>query len=339
MKKLALILVAVTLLASLLTGCGLVEDKTITMVWYPNESGMDVKDARDEIGKIVAQATGKTVEHKLTTDYVIAIEAIVSGQADLAFMGAVGYIMANTRNAKVLPLVVNSGRSGTLSDAVYYSWMIVKEGNEGQYKTGDTFSLDNIAGKRFSFVSTASTSGFVVPAAAIVNHFSAKSPWQNIKQEDVTEGGQGKLFSAVLYGGSHQGSTFNVLSDRADIAATCDVCIANDIELVSGTHNQAGAVYRVRDTAPAPFNTMPGARFVLISSIPVLNAPFVVNTGTVNAKDLAALRTLFTSEEVTKNERIFIPSGSAFKGFYRQGQRFLVVDDAWFNPIRALGGK
>ena len=39
------------------------------MVWYPNESGNDLKAARDEIGKVIEEVTGKKVEHKLTTDY------------------------------------------------------------------------------------------------------------------------------------------------------------------------------------------------------------------------------------------------------------------------------
>jgi len=336
MKKLLFLIFTVGLLGSLLAGCAMFEDKTLTLVWYPNESVEHVAEARTEFGKLVEQATGKTVEHQLTTDYVIAIEAIVNGKADIAFMGATGYIMANNRNAKVLPLVVPSGRSGTLRDAIYYSWLITKEGNEGQFKAGDAFSLDNIAGKRMSFVSTASTSGWVVPGAGIRAHFSTQAPWQNLTQEDLAEGGPGKLFSAVMFGGSHQGSAFNVLAGRADIAAVCDSCIDNYIELVSGTHNQAGAVYRIKVGAPAPFDQMPGASFVVISSTPVLNAPFVINTNTVRQQDVEAIRNLLVSDEVANNPRVFVPSGAEFRGFFRQGQRFLAVDDAWFNPIREL---
>ena len=58
------------------------------MVWYPNESGEDMKSSRDEIGRLISEATGKKVEHQLTTDYAIAIETLVNNNADLAFMGA-----------------------------------------------------------------------------------------------------------------------------------------------------------------------------------------------------------------------------------------------------------
>lgn len=32
---------------------------TITLVWYPNESAEDYQGARDEIGRLIEQATGK----------------------------------------------------------------------------------------------------------------------------------------------------------------------------------------------------------------------------------------------------------------------------------------
>ncbi len=92
-------------------------DEKLTVVWYPNESGNDLKGARDEIGAMIEEATGRSVEHKLTTDYAIAIETIANGNAHLAFMGAQGYIEANNKNDKVQPLAVPSGPSGTLDDA------------------------------------------------------------------------------------------------------------------------------------------------------------------------------------------------------------------------------
>ena len=72
-------------------------DDVIKMVWYPNESGEDLKASRDEIGRMI-RGTGKKVEHQLTTDYAIAIETLVNNNADLAFMGAQGYIEAKNRN-------------------------------------------------------------------------------------------------------------------------------------------------------------------------------------------------------------------------------------------------
>ncbi|KAB2953463.1 PhnD/SsuA/transferrin family substrate-binding protein [Heliorestis acidaminivorans] len=343
MKKLLLVVAAMFLSLSILTGCSSEASKKdsgpIVMVWYPNESGEDLKSARDEYSRIIEEATGRKVEHRLTTDYVIAIETIANGNAHIAYMGAQGYIEANKKNNKVLPLFVNSGSSGTLDDAVYYSWLAVKKGNEDQYRNGSAFSIDNIEGKRFSFVSNNSTSGFRVPSAGIVNHFSQKDKWKNLQAEDLLEGGRNKLLSEVLYGGSHQGTTVNLLTDKADIASFCDTCVANYIEHASGTPNRPGAVYRIRQDADAPFTNLKGEEFVLISVTPVLNPPFVTNTDVLDEETQKALIAAFTSDEVKNNERIFVPKDSSFKGLFQKSsgnERFLDVKDEWFNPVREL---
>ncbi|UOE94892.1 MULTISPECIES: phosphate/phosphite/phosphonate ABC transporter substrate-binding protein [Bacillaceae] len=312
------------------------EGGTLTIAWLPNESGADIKAARDAIGKEIEEATGMKVEHQTTTDYIIAIEAIANGNADLAFLGAQGYVEAHTKNSNVLPLVVTSGASGTIDDAVYYSWLAVKNGNEDEYKNGDEFSIDNIAGKRFSFVSNSSTSGFKVPANGIVSHFTQMDEHKDLTDEDLLEGGD--FFSEVLYGGSHQGSAVNLITDKADVAAFCDACVQNYIELASGEENRAGSVYKVKEGADEPFNTFPGEEFVLISVTPVLNAPFVMNTDNIGEDLQKKLLELFTSDAMANNEEVFVPKDSGENGlFYKtEAERFLEVEDAWFNPIREL---
>jgi len=354
MKK-ALSLVICLSLAAVAAGCGSktgetpgassaaassVKTKdTITIAWYPNESGADLKNARDELGKVVETATGKKVEHKTTTDYIIAIEAIASGNADLAFMGPQGYVEANAKNKKVQPLVVPSGESGTLDDAVYFSWLNVRKGEEEAYKSGGSFAIDNIAGKKFSFVSNSSTSGFKVPSAGIVSYFSKKDKYKNLTAEDLLQGGKDKFFSEVLFGGSHQGSAVNLLTGKADVAAFCDTCVSNYVELSSGTANKPGAVYKVKQGAAEPFNTLVGKEFSLISVTPVLNSPFAVNTGTISAEDQKKLKDAFTSDAVTNNTKVFLPKDSKESGFFKQKsgkEKFLPVEDAWFNPVREL---
>lgn len=310
--------------------------KPLVMVWYPNESGEELKVVRDEVGKLITAATGRPVEHKLTTDYAIAIEAIVNKNADLGFFGAEGYIQAHAKNPKVLPLVVNSGASGTLKDAVYYSWLNVKKGNEGMYASGSSFSIDSIKGKRFSFVSNSSTSGFKVPSAGIVRHFSKKPGLEKLQVSDLLEGGDDKFFKQVLFGGSHQGSAVNLLTDKADVAAFCDVCVANYVELVSGPENRPGSVYRVKQGAAEPFNNLAGVEFVPISVTAVLNAPMVYNSETVPADLVKKLLDLITSDATAKNEVLFAPKGAKVAKLWSQPERFLAVDDAWFQPIRDL---
>lgn len=315
-------------------------DDTLTIVWYPNESGADLESTRNHMGEKIAQATGKKVEHQLTTDYAIAIEAIANGKADLAFMGAEGYVQAHKKNEKVLPLVTSSDKKGKLDGAVYYSWFAVNKGQEDQYKSGENFAIDNMAGKKMSFVSNSSTSGFVVPSSGLIKYFGAKdAKWANLTKEDLMEGGDGKLFTEVLFGGSHQGSAVNLLSGKVDVAAFCDVCVANYVSPVDAAKvNVPGAVYKVNKDAAEPFNTVVEKEFVVISTTPVLNAPFAVNTETVSAEDVEKITALMTSDEMAKDPKVFIPKDSKEKGLWKQEgeSRFLKVEDTWFDPIRKL---
>ncbi len=337
-KHLLLVVLAVMAISAL-GACGGGEKGPFVMVWYPNESGEDLKAARDEVGAIIEKATGRKVEHKTTTDYSIAIETLVNNNADMAWLGPQGYVEAHSKNDKILPLVTNSGASGTLKDAVYYAWLCVRKGDEEQYKSGDSYSIDNIQGKRFSFVSSSSTSGFKVPSSGIVAWFSKMPKWAGLKQEELLEGGKDKFFSEVLFGGSHQGAAVNLLAGKCDVAAYCDEVLDNYVELVEGQRNTPGAVYRVRQDASDPLAPFAGREYVIIRSVPVLNSPFAYNSGRLGKDEVEKLLALFTSDEVAQNPKMFVPKDSSFKGFFKKASdnvRFLAVDDAWFEPIRAL---
>lgn len=338
-KTLVIILVIVTLAASLVTGCA--KKDTIVMAWYPNESGEDLQAARDAFAEVLKEATGREVEHKTTTDYAIAIEAVVNGNADICWMGGEGYTQAHNKNDKVLPLFTNSGKSGTLKDAVYYSWLAVKKGNEENWQKDGVYTIDYLPSKTFSFVSNSSTSGFKVPSTSIAGYFSKNfTEWKDLTKDDLLEGGKGMFFGQVLFGGSHQLSCVNLLTEKSEVSAFCDSCVANYVEHVSGEVNRPGAVYRVIEGAEEPFHELAGEEFVLIKVTPVLNAPFVYNSETLKADDVEKVIELFTSDAVKNNEKIFVPKDSEFTGLFKKKSDemgFVAVDDSWYDPIRELG--
>lgn len=345
MKKKLCLLLTCALSATILFGCGQSgaataskNDEKIVMVWYPNESGGDLEEARNAMGDIVAEATGKEVEHKLTTDYAIALEALANGKAHIAFTGPQGYIEANQKNKSVQPLFVPSGVSGTLDDAVYYAWLAVNSSDADEYKNGDSYSIDNIEGKKMSYVSNSSTSGFKVPSSSIVSYFSKEDKWKDLDAEGLMEGGNDKFFSEVLFGGSHQGSAVNLLTNKADVAAMCDEVLVKYVDLVSGEMNGVGSTYKVKDNADEPFNTVQDGEFTIIASTPVLNSPFSINTEVLSGEDADAILKAMTSDEVANNEAIFAPADSEKKSFFAKkgDERFLPVEDAWFDPIRKL---
>ncbi|MBU8915941.1 PhnD/SsuA/transferrin family substrate-binding protein [Neobacillus sp. 114] len=311
-------------------------DDVIKMVWYPNESGENLKASRDEIGRLISEATGKKVEHQLTTDYAIAIETLVNNKADLAFTGAQSYVEANKRNKAVQPIAVKTGESGTLDDAKYHSWLAVNVDKQDKFKENGKFSLDTLANTKFSFVSNSSTSGFKVPSQNIIAHFSKQQKYANLTQEDLMQGGP--LFSQVLFGNSHQGSAVNLLSGKADVAAFCDTCVKDYVEVSKGEANKVGSVYRVKDGAAEPFNTVVGKEFTLMSVTPVLNEPFVANKDSLGQEDFDKIQALFTSDDFANNEKIFAPEGSGKTALYaKKGkERLVAVEDKWYDPIREL---
>ena len=153
------------------------------------------------------------------------------------------------------------------------------------------------------------------------------------------EGGKDKFFSEVLYGGSHQGSAVNLLTGKAEVAAFCDTCVNNYVELADGEENKAGAVYKVKKDAAEPFNTVAGKTFSLISVTPVLNAPFVVNTELVSEETREKILETLMSDEIANNEKVFVPEDSKLSGLFKRvsgKERLVEVEDDWFNPIREL---
>jgi phosphonate transport system substrate-binding protein len=342
MKRVSLLL----LLSALSVSALVAEAKPLTVVWYPNNSSEDWKDARQSFDELITKATGRPVVDKLTTDYVIAIEAIASGNADLCYPGAVGYIQASMKNPQVVPVATASSPKGTLDDSVYHSRIAVRTEDAPKYASGSGYSLENIKGKTMSFVSSSSTSGFLVPGTVIKSYFAKQMKWgANDKVEDLfLEGGSDKFFSQVLFGQSHQGSIYNVLAKKADVCAVDDIDVDSYFELSSGTANTAGAVYVVKSGAAAPFDSMAGSSFTVLSSTAVKQSPIIANMNKLSTKEFNAIRAILTADSTANNPKIFTPAdykdenGKPYTGMWSKtgNERFLAVDATWYDDIRAM---
>lgn len=337
-RSIALALVTLVAGAALASAARAAEPATLTIAWLPNDSSDGLAGMRDEIAKVISQATGKKVVNKLTTDYTIAIAALENGDAQIGWFGANEYLTSHAKHPEVIPLVVNTGPSGTLKDALYYSRFVVPKGQEGNYETDGHYSLANIVGKRMAFVSTSSTSGFNMPAAAILGTFGKQPKWKGLTRDELAQGGPGHFFSQVTFAGSHQLSLVSVLMGRADVGAVCDFLVAPDVTLVSGTDNHVGAVYRVKPGEAAPFSAVAGKEFVVIQSIPVLNPPVEVNSRYLDAKTMREITRVLTSDKVADDPKIFAPASQANASDFQRPARFVKVTDAWYDPMRKVLG-
>lgn len=82
-----------------------------------------------------------------TTDYNVAIESIASGNAQMASLGAEGYVQANKKNKAVQAAFTNSDEEGGLDGACYYSRICVRTEDAAQYKEGSSYSIAALKGK------------------------------------------------------------------------------------------------------------------------------------------------------------------------------------------------
>lgn len=305
----------------------------LTMVWLPDNSAADLTAARDAFGAAITAACGRPAKLMTTTDYNVAIEAIASGNAQMALLGAEGYVQANKKNKAVQAAFANSDDEGGLEGACYYSRICVRKEDADAYKDGDGYSIANVEGKSFSFVSATSTSGFKVPSSAIVSEFGLDG--SDVLLEP------GSFFSEVLFGNSHAGSCVNLMSGDVDAAAFDDVDVDMYLDLVEGEKNTVGAVYKVKDDAEAPLDSARGKEFVIVGITPVLNAPVCFNNDAISEEERTKIVGYFCSDEVSNNPQIFVdPDDESVKGIFGKDSEktcFVEVDDAWYEPIRKLG--
>ena len=330
MKKNILKIFAVLMISVLLIACAK-KDDTIRIVFLPNESNESLKESREEFAKIIEKSVNKKVEIITTTDYNIAIENIISGKAQIAYIGAEGLLSATERSKDVQAVLTNAGKSGTIEDSLYYSFIAVREADAQEYKSGDGYDLEKIKGKSIAFVTNSSTSGFKVPARVIAGEFGLSG------EEEVLE--PGKVFSKIIFGASHPGTQVNLFKKDADVATFAIPKAFTIYELVSGEENRTGATYKVKPGAVPPFSDYVGSSFTVIKSIPVLNGPIVFNVKTLSKGDQDKIKEALLSKETTDNPAIFSPKTSNKRGLFlkeNDNVGFVETDNAWYEQIKDI---
>jgi phosphonate transport system substrate-binding protein len=324
-----------------LAGCGGSTTKSgssnnkITVAWLPNDSAAEFDSGRQAFADALKEATGCDVELMTTTDYNVAIEAISSGKAQIALLGAEGYIQAEKQNPNVHALLTTSDENGTLDGAKYYSRICVPADQLSQYADSSSstgYSLKNIKGKRMSFVSQSSTSGFKVPTSAIMKAF----PNEISSRDELASAG---FFSEVLFGGNHPGSCVNLLMGNCDVAAFDNEDVDPFLNVPAGDQdsvNKPGTVYSVKDGAAQPFDRVQGKSFGIIQSTPVLNGPIVYNSDVLSSDLVNKIKEGMTSDKVSNNEQIFGDKDNGALVDKEKSKGYIVVTDDWYDPIRAL---
>ena len=195
-------------------GCEKKPDNVLTIAYAPNESTEQSVDARNGMAAELGKALGMEVREIHTSDYTAIIEALRTGQADMAYIGSLAVGMAMKR-AKATPVVMKAPE-GDRAKAIYHSVIVVRADNAA------INSIRDLKGRTMAFVDPDSTSGNLLPTADIIKAF----PELHLNSDHLHANGD--FFEAVSYSGKHQAGLQAVLKGDID-AATFPQCVAHGI--------------------------------------------------------------------------------------------------------------
>jgi len=126
----------------------------LTIGAIPTEDTGDVVDAFQPVADYVGEQLGVEAELYTATDYSGIIEAMRSGEADVAWLGPLSYVLAVERasaEAFAVQLTEEGGDAPT-----YHSFIITQ-------RDSDIQSLEDLRERTFAFVDPTSTSGNLFP--------------------------------------------------------------------------------------------------------------------------------------------------------------------------------
>ena len=215
------------------------EKKTFTIAYAPNESTTDSTDARSTLAKDLGKVINMDVKEIQASDYTAIIEALRTGKADMAYMGALAVAMGAER-AGVTPIVMKAP-NGDKAQAVYHSVFVTQKDNN------EINSIKDFKGKTIAFVDPDSTSGNLVPTSEIMKAF----PDLHLTNEKIHTNGE--FFEAVSFSGKHQAGLQAVIKGDVDIVPISDQIMASEFKNGNADEN---AVKVVHSSAAIPAEAM-----------------------------------------------------------------------------------
>ena len=237
------LLSAMVAFGSFAAGCGgnsqEAEKKTFTIAYAPNESTTDCTDARSTLAKDLGKVINMEVKEIQASDYTAIIEALRTGKADMAYMGALAVAMGAER-AGVTPIVMKAP-NGDKAQAVYHSVFVTQKDNS------EINSIKDFKGKTIAFVDPDSTSGNLVPTSEIMKAF----PDLHLTNEKIHTNGE--FFEAVSFSGKHQAGLQAVIKGDVDIVPISDQIMASEFKNGNADEN---AVKVVHSSAAIPAEAM-----------------------------------------------------------------------------------
>ncbi len=154
----------------------------------------DTRKAYEPFFKFLAEKLGRDYELVVTTDWAGIAVALANGQADIAWMGPWGYVLANNEgDAQAIATVKYNGKPS-------YQAIIVARPDAKIEKWPD-----DAKGMRISFADAGSTSGWLIPT-----------------HDFKVRGIDPKAFFQYRDGASHAAQVLSVIEGQTDLATDYD---------------------------------------------------------------------------------------------------------------------
>lgn len=200
---------AVAVAAALVAGCGGAGEPAagpLTVIFQKQKDPAAIREQADALAaELSARLGGREVRPVVPSDYGASVQALVSGQADAAFVSALPYLLARRDgDARLILAEVRPDASGerrTSYDSVFVA-----------LADADVDSMEDVVAEadelRMAFTSTTSTSGYVMAYSRLVDE-GVLAPRQDPQE----------AFADVIFAGGYTQALDAVLDDRADVAA------------------------------------------------------------------------------------------------------------------------
>lgn len=200
----ALVLVLICLLAAPVADAR----EELVFVFQKQADPSQLRQAADRIGGVLQAELGRPVRVVVPIDYSASVQALVSGQADVAYLSALPFLLARRDGGAELLLAEEridaAGRPRTDYDSIF----VVRA--DSPLQTFD--DLRREAPKlRLAFTSPTSTSGYVFPYRRLIE--AGLLP----RRADPR-----RAFRSVVFAGSYTQALREVVQGRADVAAVSD---------------------------------------------------------------------------------------------------------------------
>ncbi|MDH4567475.1 phosphonate ABC transporter substrate-binding protein [Pseudomonas sp. BN414] len=175
----------------------------LTIGLIPSEDSQAMIESSKQVLDRLESQLGMPVEPFVATDYNGIIEALRAGKLDVAYLGPFSYVLATT-----------------VADVEAFSVAVTKKTGQSAYKSlilarkdSGIRNLADLQGHTFAFVDPSSASGHLFPKAGLE---------QAGYEPD-------KLFSRVIFSGSHDASILAVENNKVDAAAVADRILAGAV--------------------------------------------------------------------------------------------------------------